>query len=180
MGRWHGDLRAVERTSGGEADLRRNADAVMRPGAAFYVWHADTEGLAVRAACEEVGWPARQCLIWAKNVMVMGRQDYHWKHEPCLYGWKPGAAHQWLANRKQTTVLEFDRPARSVEHPTMKPVALFEYLIRNSTREGQVVLDLFGGSGSTLIAAERAGRIAESDGTGCAVWGCGAGTVGRA
>ena len=88
------------------------------------------------------------------------RQDYQWKHEPCYYGWKSGAAHTWNNDRKQTTVLEFDRPIASPEHPTMKPVALFEYLIRNSSKKGDIVLDLFAGSGTTMIAAEQNGRTA--------------------
>jgi site-specific DNA-methyltransferase (adenine-specific) len=137
-----------------------SADAVMRPGAAFYVWHADSQGFAFRAACREVGWTVRQCLVWVKNAMVMGRADYQWAHEVALYGWKEGAAHQWLGDRCQTTVLEFDRPSRSKEHPTMKPVALFAYQMSNSSRRGQVVLDLFAGSGTTLIAAEQTGRTA--------------------
>ena len=87
--------------------------------------------------------------------MVMGRQDYHWKHEPCLYGWKDGAGHLWAADRKQTTILEFDRPSRSGEHPTMKPVALFEYQMLNNTKGGDIVLDTFGGSGTTVIACEK-------------------------
>lgn len=91
--------------------------------------------------------------------MVLGRQDYQWKHEPCLYGWKDGAAHNWYSNRSQTTVLEFDRPQRSEDHPTMKPVELFAYQIQNSTKKGDVVLDLFGGSGTTIIACEQTGRI---------------------
>lgn len=90
--------------------------------------------------------------------MVLGRQDYHWKHEPCLYGWKEGASHNWYADRKQVTVLEFDRPSRSEEHPTMKPIALFAYLIRNSCAPGGLVSDPFLGSGTTLIAAEQLGR----------------------
>jgi site-specific DNA-methyltransferase (adenine-specific) len=143
-------------------DALRAADGVMKPGATFYVWHADSEGFNFRGACRDVGWPVRQCLIWSKDVMVMGRQDYHWQHEPCLYGWKPGAKHQWQSDRKQTTILEFPRPTRSCEHPTMKPVALFEYQIRNSSRPDQIVLDPFGGSGTTVIACERAGRTART------------------
>jgi site-specific DNA-methyltransferase (adenine-specific) len=92
--------------------------------------------------------------------MVMGRQDYHWKHEPCLYGWKEGAGHLWATDRKQTTILEFDKPSRNGEHPTMKPVALFAYQMLNNTKGGDVVLDSFGGSGTTLIAAEEHGRYA--------------------
>jgi site-specific DNA-methyltransferase (adenine-specific) len=136
------------------------ADAVMKPGAVFYIWHADLEGYNFRGAAKDAGWTVRQCLIWKKQSMVMGRQDYHWKHEPCLYGWKDGAAHFWASDRKQTTLLEFDKPSRNGEHPTMKPVALFEYQMLNNTKVGSVVLDSFGGSGTTLIAAERAGRKA--------------------
>ena len=136
------------------------ADSAMKPGAVFYVWHADLEGYNFRGACKDAGWTVRQCLIWSKNALVMGRQDYHWKHEPCLYGWKDGAGHLWAADRKQTTILEFDRPQRNGEHPTMKPVALFEYQILNNTKGQDTVLDLFGGSGTTLIACEKNGRVA--------------------
>ncbi len=136
------------------------ADAVMKPGAVFYIWHADSEGFNFRGAAKDAGWTVRQCLIWKKQTMVMGRQDYHWRHEPCLYGWKDGAGHLWAADRKQTTILEFDRPFRNNEHPTMKPVALFEYQMLNNTKGGDLVLDSFGGSGTTLIAAEKNGRFA--------------------
>jgi len=136
------------------------ADAVMKPGAVFYVWHADSEGYNFRGAAKDAGWTVRQCLIWKKSAMVMGRQDYHWKHEPCLYGWKDGAGHLWAADRKQTTILEFDKPHRNGEHPTMKPVELFEYQMLNNTKGGDTVLDSFGGSGTTLIAAEKTGRAA--------------------
>jgi len=136
------------------------ADAVMKPGAVFYIWHADSEGYNFRGAAQDAGWKVRQCLIWKKSSLVMGRQDYHWKHEPCLYGWKEGAGHLWAADRKQTTILEFDRPSRNGEHPTMKPVALFEYQLLNNTKGGDIVLDSFGGSGTTMIAAEKNGRIA--------------------
>ena len=136
------------------------ADLVMKAGAVFYIWHADSEGLNFRGACVDAGWTVRQCLIWKKSSLVMGRQDYHWKHEPCLYGWKDGAGHLWAADRKQTTILEFDKPSRNGEHPTMKPVALFEYQMLNNTKGGDIVLDLFGGSGTTLLAAEKHGRHA--------------------
>lgn len=132
----------------------------LKPGAAFYVWHPDSGGLQFRAACEVAGLQVRQCLVWAKSMFVLGRQDYQWKHEPCLYGWKDGARHRWYGGRKQTTVLEFDKPSRSELHPTMKPVALFERQMCNSTRAGDVVLDGFGGSGTTLIAAEKHSRRA--------------------
>ena len=136
------------------------ADAVMKKGAVFYIWHADSEGYNFRGACDDAGWKVRQCLIWKKSSMVMGRQDYHWKHEPCLYGWKDGAGHLWAADRKQTTILEFEKPHRNGEHPTMKPVALFEYQMLNNTKGGDLVLDLFGGSGTTMLAAEKHGRHA--------------------
>jgi DNA modification methylase len=132
----------------------------LNPGASFYLWHADLEGLNVRAACDEAGLAVRQCLIWAKSNFALGRFDYHWKHEPCLYGWIDGAAHTWLSDRSQTTVLEFDKPARNAEHPTMKPVELFAYLIMNSCLLPGIILDPFGGSGTTLIAAEQTGRNA--------------------
>jgi len=135
------------------------ADAVMKAGAVFYIWHADLEGYNFRGAVKDAGWTVRQCLIWKKSSLVMGRQDYHWKHEPCLYGWKEGAGHLWAADRKQTTILEFDKPTRNGEHPTMKPVALFEYQLLNNTKGGDMVLDSFGGSGTTMIAAEKNGRV---------------------
>ena len=136
------------------------ADSVLKEGAAFYIWHADSEGFNFRGACRDVGWKVRECLIWSKNSFVLGRQDYQWQHEPCLYGWKDGAAHNWYSDRSQTTILKFDRPNRNAEHPTMKPVGLFQYLIRNSTKRGDIVLDSFGGSGTTLIACEQSGRSA--------------------
>lgn len=136
------------------------ADSVMKAGAVFYIWHADSEGYNFRGACRDANWQVRQCLIWNKNQMVMGRQDYHWKHEPCLYGWKDGASHLWAADRKQTTVIDFDKPQRNGEHPTMKPVGLFDYQIKNNTKGSDIVLDLFGGSGTTMIACEQDGRKA--------------------
>ena len=136
------------------------ADMVMKPGAVFYIWHADSEGFNFRAACKDAAWKVRQCLIWAKNSIVMGRQDYQWKHEPCLYGWKDGAGHLWASDRKQTTIINWDRPSRNAEHPTMKPIGLFDYQIKNNTKGGDIVLDLFGGSGTTLMACEQNKRIA--------------------
>ena len=144
----------------------RAADAVMNEGAVFYVWHADSEGFNFRGAAHDIGWKVRQCLIWVKSSLVMGRQDYQWKHEPCLYGWKEGASHFWASDRKQTTVLEFNKPKRNGEHPTMKPIELFSYQIQNSSKTGDVILDSFGGSGTTLIACEqlkRKARIMELD-----------------
>lgn len=162
----------------------------MRPGAAFYVWHADSKGFEFRTALKEVGLTLRETLIWVKNALVLGRQDYQWRHEPCLYGWKDGAAHYFVDDRSQSTVIEDagvdyrkmkkdellklvlqltdvsvpntviyeDKPTKNDIHPTMKPVKLMARLIKNSTRQGELVLDLFGGSGSTLIACEQINR----------------------
>lgn len=138
----------------------RAADAVMKPGAVFYIWYAGLKERAFDKVCQLTGWEVRQILIWAKNTMVMGRQDYQWKHEPCIYGWKGGAGHLWASDRKQTTILEFDRPTSNKEHPTMKPIALFDYQIQNNTKGGDIVLDLFGGSGTTIMACEQNGRNA--------------------
>lgn len=164
------------------------ADGVLKPGGAFYIWHADSEGYNFRGACRDVGWDVRQCLIWNKNQMVLGRQDYQWKHEPCLYGWKSGAGHYFVNNRSLVTVIEDKdnlkdltkgeliniileirndtpstiinevKPQRNGIHPTMKPVKLMERLIRNSSQKGENVLDLFNGGGATLIACEQNGR----------------------
>lgn len=131
---------------------------VTKPGGAIYVAHADSESHNFRRALIESGWLLKQCLIWVKQQITFGRQDYQWKHEPILYGWREGASHNWFADRKQTTVLEFDRPQKSDEHPTMKPVELVEYMLRNSSQPGDLVIDFFGGSGTTLIASERLGR----------------------
>lgn len=136
------------------------ADSIMKPGAVFYIWHAILKTYAFESACQMIGWEVRQVLIWVKNSMVLGRQDYQWKHEPCLYGWKSGAGHLWASDRKQTTVLEFDRPTRNAEHPTMKPIPLFDYQIKNNTKGGDTVLDLFAGSGTTIMACEQNGRKA--------------------
>lgn len=142
------------------------------PGASWYVWHADSEGANFRQAMKDAGIMVKQCLIWVKQTMVFGRQDYQWKHEPCLYGWKEGAAHNWYSDRKQTTVLNFDRPFRNEEHPTMKPIPLFSYQIENSSKEGDIVADGFGGSGTTMVACEmlnRKARIVEFDPRYCQV-----------
>jgi site-specific DNA-methyltransferase (adenine-specific) len=141
-------------------DVYIAADAVMKAGAVFYIWHADTEGYNFRGAARDMGWKVRQTLIWNKDNSAFGRSDYHWKHEPCLYGWKEGAAHLWATDRKQTTVIACKRPSKSDLHPTMKPVELMEYQILNNTKGADIVLDLFGGSGSTMIAAEKIGRYA--------------------
>jgi DNA modification methylase len=161
----------------------------MRPGAAFYIWHADSEGYAFRLACMKADLKIRQVLIWAKNVFVMGRQDYQWKHEPCLYGWKDegkcvecgeertwippdydpdhqpclygwkDGAHFWNSDRRQSTLIEVAKPARSSEHPTMKPVELFEYQALNNTKKGDLLFDPFGGSGTSVIVAEKIERV---------------------
>lgn len=127
-------------------------------GGSIYVFHADSEGLNFRKAFKEAGFKLSECLIWKKNCMVMGRNDYQWQHEPILYGWKEGKAHNWYSDRKQTTILEYDKPSKSEEHPTMKPVSIVEYLMKNSSQENDIVLDAFLGSGTTLIAAEKLGR----------------------
>ena len=162
-------------------------DSALKKGGAFYIWHADSQGFNFRYACKAVGWEVKQCLIWNKNALVLGRQDYQWKHEPCLYGWKSGASHYFVKNRKLTTVLNDgvdidvmtsdelrelireitepssvineNKPTRNGEHPTMKPVGLLSRQIRNSSRIGEKVLDLFGGSGSTLVACEQLDRV---------------------
>ena len=131
----------------------------MEPGASFYIFHADSEGYNFRGACHDIGLKVRQCLIWKKNALVLGRQDYQWLHEPALYGWKDGAAHAWYNDRSQTTVMEFDKPKHNDVHPTMTPVEMLVYLIKNSSKRGETVIDTFGGSGSTLIACEQTGRI---------------------
>lgn len=131
----------------------------MKEGSAIYVFHADTEGHNFRSAFLESGLKLSQCLVWVKQHMVLSRQDYHWKHEPILYGWKEGAGHQWYSDRKQTTILEFDKPMANAEHPTMKPVNILAYLIQNNTKGQDLVGDFFLGSGSTLMACEQTKRI---------------------
>jgi len=132
----------------------------VKKGGAIYVWHASSEVINFGKAMVDAGWLLKQQLIWVKNTMVMGRQDYQWKHEPCLYGWLAGGSHQWHSDRKQTTVIEFDKPQRSAEHPTMKPIGLFGYQIGNSSKVGDIVIDAFGGSGTTMIACEQLKRKA--------------------
>ena len=137
----------------------QGAESVMKKGASFYIFHADNEGYNFRGALRETNsLELKQTLIWRKDSLCLGRQDYQWIHEPCLYGWKKGASHRWFSDRKQVTVIDFNRPKKSEEHPTMKPVGLFAYLIQNSTKEGDSVLDTFGGSGTTLIACEQLNR----------------------
>jgi site-specific DNA-methyltransferase (adenine-specific) len=143
-----------------------------KAGGSWYVWHADSEGANFRLAMKNAGIMVKQCLIWVKNSMVMGRQDYQWKHEPCLYGWKEGASHSWYSDRKQTTILNFDRPSRNAEHPTMKPIPLIAYQISNSSKEGDIVADAFGGSGTTMVAShqlKRKGYLVEFDPKYCQV-----------
>lgn len=174
-----------------------NIEKFLKCGGSFYIWHADTQGLNFRLALANSGLQVRQTLIWNKNRLVMGRQDYQWKHEPCLYGWKDGASHYFVDSRIETTVIEDlpninkmskdelklyikellkkepsstiineDRPNISEEHPTMKPVKLFAYLIKNSSKKNEIVMDLFGGSGTTIIACEqldRQARVMELD-----------------
>ncbi|WP_371374423.1 site-specific DNA-methyltransferase [Sporomusa aerivorans] len=184
----------------------KNMSAATEPGGAIYVCHADSEGSNFRGSLQDAGWLLKQCLVWAKNQFVLGRQDYQWQHEPILYGWKPGAPHRFYGGRKQGTVIEeaapisvredgegvlltfmagiqtvtirvpsykvlqagddglstvwrFEKPLRNGEHPTMKPIGLCARAIQNSSRSGEIVADFFGGSGSTLMAAEQTERI---------------------
>ena len=172
-------------------DVYKAADSVMKPGAPFYIWHADSEGANFRGAAKDMGWQIRECLIWVKNSLVLGRQDYQWRHEPCLYGWKAGAAHYFTDSRAESTVIEDQvnvdklskdelrnlckrllepsvettvirekKPSINDVHPTMKPVKLFGRLIKNSSKRNDVVLDLFGGSGTTIVACEQLNRRA--------------------
>ena len=125
----------------------------------IYVWHADTEGINFRTAFKDAGFYLSGCCIWVKNALVLGRSPYQWRHEPCLFGWKQKGKHQWYGDRKQTTVWEYDKPRSSKDHPTMKPVNLMSYPIKNSTMTNGIVLDPFLGSGSTLIACCETDRI---------------------
>jgi site-specific DNA-methyltransferase (adenine-specific) len=131
-----------------------------KAGGSWYVWHADLEGHNFRKAFKDCGFKMSSVLVWNKQSMVMGRSDYQWKHEPCIYGWKDGSAHGWYSDRKQTTVLNFDRPQRNAEHPTMKPIPLFAYQISNSSKQGDIVADGFGGSGTTMVACHQMQRKA--------------------
>lgn len=140
--------------------IHKNLSAVMDDGAAIYVFHADSEGLNFRLAFRDSGLKMAECCIWVKQCLIMGRSDYQWRHEPILYGWKPTGPHRWYSDRKQSTIWEFDKPSRNPEHPTMNPLALIEYPLLNSTKRGDAVLDVFGGSGTTLIACEKTGRRA--------------------
>ena len=136
----------------------RNMYEHTKPGGAIYCFHADTEGLNFRNAFRNAGFKLAECLIWVKNSLVLGRQDYQWRHEPCLYGWKEGAGHYFVDDRTQDTILEYDKPRNNDLHPTQKNIELVSKLILNSSRKGETVLDLFGGSGTTLIASEQLGR----------------------
>lgn len=133
-------------------------EKAMADDASIYVFHADTEGLNFRKAFSDAGFYLSGTCIWKKQSLVLGRSPYQWQHEPCLFGWKKNGRHQWYSDRKQTTIWEFDKPKKNGDHPTMKPVPLIAYPIRNSSMTNCIVLDPFGGSGSTLIACEQTGR----------------------
>ena len=137
----------------------RNMASYMAEGGSAYIFHADTEGLNFRRAFKEAGFHISGVCIWVKNSLVLGRSPYQWQHEPVLFGWMPNGKHRWFADRKQTTIWNFDKPKRNKEHPTMKPIPLLAYPIKNSSAPNAVVLDLFGGSGSTLIACAETDRI---------------------
>lgn len=137
-----------------------NAFSSLKSGGSIYVCHSETEGINFRTAFKEAGFKLSQCVIWKKNSLVMGRQDYQYIHEPILYGWKEGAGHYFVDDRTQTTVWEYPRPVKNDLHPTMKPIELVGRAITNSSKKGENVLDLFGGSGSTLIASEQLDRNA--------------------
>lgn len=167
----------------------QTASASLKKGGAFYIWHGDSETVNFRNACEDNELSVRQCLIWVKNGFNFGRQDYKWKHEPCLYGWKNGASHYFidefnnptviednlnidllkkeelkklvedlLSDRVPTTIIHEDKPLKNDKHPTMKPINLLSFQIKNSSKKEEIVLDLFGGSGSTLISCEQLNR----------------------
>lgn len=141
-------------------DFFSNSREFMNHGASIYVFHSETQRINFTKSFIDSGFKFSQCLIWNKSHLIISRNDYHWKHEPCLYGWNPGAAHSWYGDRKQSTILDFDRPIKSDDHPTMKPVDLFVYFIKNSSRQGEIVGDMFMGSGTTLIACEQSWRNA--------------------
>lgn len=135
-----------------------NMEKVMADDASIYVFHADTEGLNFRKAFNDAGFYLSGCCIWKKPSLVLGRSPYQWQHEPCLYGWKKKGKHQWYSGRKETTIWEFEKPKKNADHPTMKPIALLAYPISNSSMSNTLILDPFGGSGSTLIACEQTDR----------------------
>jgi DNA modification methylase len=140
-------------------DAFNNAAINLKLGCSFYIFHSDWFGLEFRQSIKNSDLELKQNLIWQKNALVMGRQDYQWQHEPCLYGWKRGSSHSWYSDRKQTTIIKFDKPTKSKLHPTMKPVGLIEYLIKNSSKQEDIILDPFLGSGTTLMACEKQSRI---------------------
>ena len=140
-------------------DSFTNMEYAMSDDASIYVFHSDTEGLNFRKAFADAGFYLSGCCIWKKPSLVLGRSPYQWQHEPCLFGWKKSGKHQWYAGRKETTIWEFDKPKKNADHPTMKPIALISYPIKNSSMSNCIVLDPFGGSGSTLIACEQLDRI---------------------
>ena len=137
----------------------QNTEGVMADDASIYVFHADTEGLNFRKAFADAGFYLSGCCIWKKQSLVLGRSPYQWQHEPCLYGWKKKGKHLWYTGRKESTIWEFDKPKKNGDHPTMKPIPLLVYPIMNSSLTNSLVLDPFGGSGSTLIACEQTDRI---------------------
>lgn len=137
----------------------KNMASHMAEGGSAYIFHADTEGLNFRRAFKEAGFHISGVCIWVKNSLVLGRSPYQWQHEPVLYGWLPNGKHKWFSDRKQSTIWNFDKPKKNGDHPTMKPIPLVAYPIKNSSAPNAVVLDLFGGSGSTLIACEETDRI---------------------
>ena len=140
--------------------------SAVKKGGSIYVWHASKEIINFAKGMVDAGWLLKQQLIWVKNSMVFGREDYQWKHESCLYGWLAGDSHKWYSDRKQTTIIEWNKPQRNGEHPTMKPIGLFGYQIENSSKAGDIVIDAFGGSGTTMVACEqlkRKARIIEFD-----------------
>ena len=137
----------------------QNVVANLEKGGAAYVFHADTEGLNFRRAFQDAGFHLAGCCIWVKNSLVLGRSDYQWQHEPVLYGFLQNGKHPWYSDRKQTTIWNYDKPKRNKNHPTSKPLDLLGYPICNSSQENGIVIDTFGGSGSTLMACEQSGRI---------------------
>ena len=139
-------------------DAFTNMEKVMAEDASIYVFHADTEGLNFRRAFSDAGFYLSGCCIWKKPSLVLGRSPYQWQHEPVLYGWKKNGKHQWYSDRKQTTIWEFEKPRKNADHPTMKPIPLLAYPIINSSMSNTLILDPFGGSGSTLIACEQTDR----------------------
>jgi site-specific DNA-methyltransferase (adenine-specific) len=153
-------------------DFYTALSTAVKKGGSIYVWYASSEVVNFVSAMVDAGWLYKQELIWNKTSMIMGRQDYQWKHEPCLYGWLEGASHNWYSDRKQTTIIDFDKPSRNGEHPTMKPIGLFSYQIQNSSKGNDIVIDSFGGSGTTMVACHqlnRKGYLVEFDPKYCQV-----------